>query len=81
MLLHDPPHVSKSGLDFWKIRVAAGLELVSAEAADELRTELKLAKPDLEHLPTARAGDVDPSAPEVFMHNASPIPLLTLEPT
>ena len=41
MLLHDVPHVSKGGLDFWKIRVATGLELVLAEATNEFRTELK----------------------------------------
>jgi hypothetical protein len=74
MLLYDVRHVSKGILDFWKIRIAAGHELVPAEAADEFRTELQFAKPDLEHLPTARAGDVDPSAPEVFMHNAFSYP-------
>jgi len=74
MLLHDMPHVSKGGLDFWKIRVAAGCKFVSAEAADELGTELKLTKPNLKRLSAVGAGDVDPSAPEVFMHNAFSCP-------
>jgi hypothetical protein len=60
----------KGSLDFWKIRIAARLKFMPAEMADEFRTELKLAEPDLEHLPTAGAGDVDPSAPEVFVHAA-----------
>lgn len=36
MLLHNVIHVSEGGLDFWKIRIATDLELVSAEAANKL---------------------------------------------
>jgi len=62
-LLHNPAHARQRVLDLGTMGNLLGRELVPAQTAGQIRPELELAQPDLEQLPTVRAGQPDPCAP------------------
>jgi hypothetical protein len=70
-LLHNPVHASQSILNLGAIRNLLSRELVPAQSADQIRPELELPQPDLEHLVAVRTGQIDPHASMIFEQVAS----------
>jgi hypothetical protein len=56
-------------LDLGQFGITLYVELMLAEHTNEVCTELELPKPNLECLPTMRAPNINPSAPEVLLHS------------
>jgi hypothetical protein len=64
-------HASQSILNLGAIRNLLSRELVPAQSADQIRPELELPQPDLEHLVAVRTGQIDPHASMILEQVAS----------
>jgi hypothetical protein len=64
-------HAGQSILNLGAIRNLLSRELVPAQAADQIRPELELPQPDLEHLVAVRTGQIDPHASMILEQVAS----------
>jgi hypothetical protein len=69
-LLHDLLHASQRLLNLGTIGDLPGGEFVSAQTAGQIRTELELPQPDLEHLLAVGTGQIDPCGPVILEHAA-----------
>ena len=70
-LLHNPVHASQSILNLGAIRNLLSRELVPAQPTGQIRPELELPQPDLEHLVAVRTGQIDPHASMILEQVAS----------
>jgi hypothetical protein len=70
-LLDDLLHAGQRLLNLGTIGNLPRVEFVPAQSADQIRPELKLPQPDLEHLVAVRTGQIDPHASMILEQVAS----------
>jgi hypothetical protein len=70
-LLDDLLHASQRLLNLGTIGDLPGVEFVPAQPTGQIRPELELPQPDLEHLVAVRTGQIDPQASMIFEQVAS----------
>jgi hypothetical protein len=71
LLLHNPVHASQCALYLSTIGNIAGRELMLAQTADQIGSELELSQPDFEPLPAVRTGQIDPCTPVILEQAAA----------
>ena len=64
-------HAAQRVLNLGTTRNLLSRELVPAQPADQIGSELQLAQPDLEQLQAMRTGQIDPCAPVILEQAAS----------
>ncbi|MBO1908319.1 hypothetical protein J4G37_25955 [Microvirga sp. 3-52] len=64
-------HASQSLLNLGAIRNVLSRELVPAQPTDQIRPELELPQPDLEHLLAVGTGQINPHASMILEQVAS----------
>jgi hypothetical protein len=69
-LLDDLLHASQRLLNLGTIGDLTGVEFVPAQPTGQIRPELELPQPDLEHLLAVGTGQIDPCAPVILEHAA-----------
>ena len=65
-LSHNRLHARQRVLNVGPTGNLSGRELVPAQAAGQIRPELKLPQPDLKQLLAVRTGQIDPCAPVIL---------------
>jgi len=72
-LLHDLAHAGKSLLNLGPVGHFSGREFMPAQPTHQIGPEVQLPQPDLEQLPAAGTGQIDPGAPMILEQVASSV--------